>query len=111
MGEVYDDAKAAFIEIRDLVGVEIIFRSRLQLCVSSTIQKKRDWQQVGFFEEAMTQVDMLDDDYADFVASGIDDINDPLDKFVELDGLLFQVVGINTNPATPLVHLILTKDK
>jgi hypothetical protein len=105
--EVYDDAKAAFIELRDLIGVEIIFASRLQLCVSGTIHKKTTWQEVGSVEEIQVQIDMLDDDFEDFVLSGINDS----DSIVELDGLLFQVIGINTNPALPVVHLILTKDK
>ena len=109
--EVYLDAKEAFIEIRDLVGVDIIFRSRLQLCVPGSFHKKRDWQQVGFFEQIETSVDMLDDDYQDFVLSGIDDINDRENQIVTIEGIDFQVVQVNVNPSTPIVHLILTKDK
>ncbi len=108
---VYDDVKAAFIEIRDLIGVEIIFRSRLQKCVPAVMFRKRDWQQVGFFEENQTHVDMLDDDWHDFVLSGIADINDRQNQIVELEDTLFQLIEVNSHPSTPIVRLILTKDK
>ena len=106
-GEIYDDAKVAFTELRDLIGVEIIFASRLQLCVAGEIYRKSTWQQSGFIEEASTHVDMLDDDYADFVASGINDE----DSIVLLNEIEFKVIEIDTNPATPVVRLVLTKDK
>src|SRR5947207_936941 len=106
-GEIYNSAKAAFTELRDLIGTEILFASRLQLCISGEIHHKSSLQQVGFVDLADTTADMLDDDYADFVASGIND----QDSVVELDGTMFHVIGINTNPATPVVRLLLTKDK
>ena len=109
ISEVYLDAVEAFTLLRDMIGVDIIYRSRLQKCVTANIRDVSDWQQVGFIEQSTTHVDMLEDDLNDFVLSGFDEDQQPtitLDTDVE-----YRVVEIDRNPATPVVRLHLSKEK
>jgi len=103
--EVYDSGKEAFALLLELAGIPIIFNGVEHTCVPTRFEKKLEYPVSGFFEEATAAVDMMDDDFADFI--GIDQ----QDAIVEVNGLMFKVITIDANPVTPIVRMTLTKSK
>ena len=103
--EVYDSAKEAFALMLELAGIPIIFNGLLKTCVPTRIEKKFEYPVSGFFEEATAAVDMDDDDFSDFI--GIEE----QDALVEVADILFKVITIDSNPASPVVRLTLLKSK
>lgn len=103
--EIYDITKLAFIETRNLTGITASFFGNEKQCIVMPIDHTVfPGDSAGYVEESTTQVDMLDDDFAEW--AGIDVLS-----LVEVDGNTLQIWGIRRRTEHPIVHMLLKKDK
>jgi len=103
--EIYDITKLAFIETIALAGVTVSFLGIEKQCLVRPIDRTSfPGESGGFVLEATTQIDILDDDFADW--AGCDNLS-----LLEIDGLTLQILSIRRKPGNPIIHLGLKKDK
>jgi hypothetical protein len=104
----YLTAKEAFKECLNLVGVPIFFVGIEKRCISDRVANRDTWQPVGFLPQKMVNVNMLDDDYAEYKTAGIESSSQAQVVFEEEQ---YQVVVIRSEPTDPTVELTLSISK
>ena len=122
--DFYTLTKRAFTESLELVGIPITFdglnqspmteglsltwgdsvSSVTRSCINTPIDHMLFSTPAGFITDISMQVEMDDDDLADF--TGLEILS-----LVTVDGAIMQVRDIKTDPISPIVQLALKKDK
>lgn len=103
MSDYYDNVKRAFKETLAHVGVPLLFNGRTKLCVTAPIERKLAAQVSGYLPEVLTAIDIVDDDFKELQRFGLQDRST-----VVVDKTQLRVVGIDSEPSDPIVHLMLT---
>lgn len=105
---LYDLSKIAFNEVLALRGTDITFAGATKKCLASYIINKLPWQSAGFLQDEDVKVEMVDDDWNQYVSYGI---IDRADATVILDWLVFTVVEVRSVSTDPVVTIQLTISK
>ena len=105
---LYDLTKIAFNEVLSLQGTDITFAGSTKKCMAHYIINKLPWQAVGFLADEDVKVEMVDDDWNEWISYGV---IERADATIILDWLVFTVVEVRSISTDPVVTIQLTIDK
>jgi hypothetical protein len=106
VSDYYDHVKRAFLETRAHVGVPLNYKGVIKTVITGAIEKKRQQEVSGYLPQAITQIDMIDDDFNALVNMGFGDRST-----VTIAGVALRVVVIDNEPSDPIVRLSVISDK